>query len=139
MQKVSILLFYRITPHFYWKIFITLSMIFQKSQPFIKRRRVGGGVKLCGQTLSLSIVELGWVGLAGAITKLKKSGGWTINRLWLNNSLTINGATLRISYRNIDVRRRTFSNFQGSFEPHIIFLTLNNNLQKNKGVLNCDM
>ena len=47
----------------------------------------------------------------GAITKFKKSVGWTIDKFRLNNSLAINSTILRFAYRNIDVQRRTFSNF----------------------------
>ena len=47
----------------------------------------------------------------GAITELKKSVGWTIDKFRLNNSLVINDTILRFSYRKIDVQRRTFSNF----------------------------
>ena len=39
----------------------------------------------------------------GAITKLKISVGWTIDKFWLNNSLAINGTILRFAYRKIDV------------------------------------
>ena len=47
----------------------------------------------------------------GAITELKKSVGWTIDKFRLNNSLVINDTILRFSYPKIDVPRRTFSNF----------------------------
>ena len=39
----------------------------------------------------------------GAITKFKKSVGWTIGKFRLNNSRVINGTILRFSYRIIDV------------------------------------
>ena len=48
---------------------------------------------------------------SGAITKLKKSVGWTIDKFRLNNSRVINGTILRFSYRKIEVQRSTFANF----------------------------
>ena len=46
--------------------------------------------------------------LIGAITKLKKSIGWTIDKFRLNNSLAINGRIWRFAYRKIEVQRCTF-------------------------------
>ena len=46
-----------------------------------------------------------------AITKLKKSVTWTIDKFRLNNSLVINGTILRFAYQEIDVQRRKFTNF----------------------------
>ena len=47
----------------------------------------------------------------GAITKLKISVGWTVDKFWLNNSLAINGTIMRFAYRKINVQRRTFTSF----------------------------
>ena len=47
----------------------------------------------------------------GVISKLKKSVGWTIDKFRLNKSLVINGTILKFVYREIDIQRRTFSNF----------------------------
>ena len=49
--------------------------------------------------------------ILGAITELKKSVGWTIDKFRLNNFLVINDTILRFSYRKINVQRCMFSNF----------------------------
>ena len=47
----------------------------------------------------------------GLLKTFKKSAGWTINKFWLNNSVAITGTILRSAYKEIDIQRRTFSNF----------------------------
>ena len=47
----------------------------------------------------------------GAITKLKESLGWAIDKFRLKNSLTNIDTTLRFAYRKIDFQGRTYSNF----------------------------
>ena len=52
--------------------------------------------------------------LIGAITKLKKSIGWTIDKFRLNNSLAINGTILRLHIKketSRDVRVQFFRIF----------------------------
>ena len=72
---------------------------------------------------NLFISNLSWIGVfywnkrfqwsraPEALSKLKKSVGWTIDKFRLNNSLAINGTILRFAYRKIDVQRRTCTNF----------------------------
>ena len=49
--------------------------------------------------------------IIGAITKFKKSVGWTIDRFLLDISLVINEGILTFSYWKIGVSRYTFWNF----------------------------
>ena len=112
--------------------------IFQKSQPSINKEKGGGR---CQTILTDVVSQHRWARLRGfsrGYYETKKSGGWTINRLRLNNSLTINGTTFRIAYRNIDVHRRTFSNFWGfccSYHQIIAVLVLMSEGRDEKGGL----
>ena len=46
-----------------------------------------------------------------AITKLKKSVGWIIDKFRWNDSLVIHGTILKFVYRKINVQKRAVSNF----------------------------
>ena len=73
--------------------------------------------------------------IQGTLTKFQKRVGWTINKFWLSNSLSINSTILTFSYqkRRKDVQRRMFASCSSYHQIIAVWILVSEGRDKKGG------